>query len=119
MTKNKSNNNSKRNSFSIDKRQMYEKIMPSSLKQRLTNEDFFDQDIDDENFSNTSFDKKQAIEVNDDKFYKFNIIELLVIDKTKEALKKFKCCRCDRCINDIIAISLNNIKPYYIVCKSC
>jgi hypothetical protein len=45
----------------------------------------------------------------------FNITEKLVLKKLNATLKRVNCCRCDRCKKDIIAITLNNLKPLYIV----
>lgn len=45
----------------------------------------------------------------------FNITEKIVLKKLSATLKRVNCCRCDRCKKDIIAITLNNLKPLYIV----
>jgi len=45
----------------------------------------------------------------------FNITEKIVLTKLEAILKRMNCCRCDRCKQDIIAISLNNLKPLYVV----
>jgi len=45
----------------------------------------------------------------------YNVMEKLVMEKLDTTLKKMICCRCDRCKEDIIALSLNNLRPMYIV----
>lgn len=44
-----------------------------------------------------------------------NIMENLVLDYMKDIIPKTGVCSCERCIKDILAISLNNLPPKYIV----
>lgn len=47
-----------------------------------------------------------------------NYMEVCVDDQLKEILKKqgFRLqCTCDKCIEDIKALTLNNLKPMYVV----
>lgn len=44
-----------------------------------------------------------------------NIMENIVLEKLEEALKRFQCCRCDRCKKDIVALALNRLSPHYMV----
>jgi hypothetical protein len=44
-----------------------------------------------------------------------NVMEKLVIDKFDTAIIKFKCCKCDRCKKDIMALALNKLPPKYVV----
>jgi len=44
-----------------------------------------------------------------------NAMETVVLEKLDSVLAKFKCCKCDRCKKDIVAITLNKISPKYIV----
>ncbi len=41
-----------------------------------------------------------------------NFFEIIVKDKLGSVLDKFKCCKCQSCINDIIDITLNNLPVY-------
>lgn len=41
-----------------------------------------------------------------------NFFEILVKDKLGSVLDKFKCCKCQSCIDDIIDIALNNLPVY-------
>ena len=45
-----------------------------------------------------------------------NYMEIIVEDLLPTMLDKYKgICKCDRCIDDIKAIALNNLKPIYVV----
>lgn len=42
-----------------------------------------------------------------------NIMEDVVRERLKVILKDTDCCKCEQCIEDILAMSLNTIKPKY------
>ena len=42
-----------------------------------------------------------------------NLVEVLVIDKLESVLKRFKCCNCEECKNDIKIMALNNLPVHY------
>jgi competence protein ComFB len=44
-----------------------------------------------------------------------NAMETVVIGKLDAVLSKFKCCKCDRCKKDIVALSLNKLPAKYMV----
>ncbi len=44
-----------------------------------------------------------------------NVMEGLVVDRLEAAFLKFNCCRCDKCKKDVAALSLNILKPLYVV----
>lgn len=45
-----------------------------------------------------------------------NYMEVIVDDMIEEILEREELdCRCERCIEDIKAIALNNLKPMYVV----
>lgn len=44
--------------------------------------------------------------------YTINFIEVLIKDKLDAVLDRFKCCRCEECLNDIVEISLNSLPKY-------
>lgn len=44
-----------------------------------------------------------------------NYMEIWVEDYMKELLKESDVCKCQRCKLDIYALSLNNLKPFYVV----
>ncbi|MEG2429864.1 MAG: late competence development ComFB family protein, partial [Oscillospiraceae bacterium] len=46
----------------------------------------------------------------------YNLTERMVIDRLDIALKKMECCRCDRCKNDILSLTMNMLPPRYSVC---
>lgn len=43
-----------------------------------------------------------------------NANEELVRQRLPELLKEYDCCKCEKCVDDIMAIALNNIKPAYV-----
>ncbi|OLS03180.1 late competence development ComFB family protein [Tissierella creatinophila] len=44
-----------------------------------------------------------------------NYMEILLEDVLKDVLKKYDLnCSCERCMEDIRAITLNNLKPIYV-----
>jgi len=83
---------------SFDKELMYEKIMPTNLNKGAEPEN------PDENNQEGKNDK-----------ILYNLTEKLVLEKLEATMKKMNCCRCDRCKEDIAALSLNNLKPMYVV----
>ncbi|NLY43483.1 MAG: late competence development ComFB family protein [Clostridiaceae bacterium] len=44
-----------------------------------------------------------------------NYMEEVVASVIKRVLKDANCCTCEKCINDVTAIALNNLPPRYIV----
>lgn len=44
-----------------------------------------------------------------------NTMETIVLEKLDSVLSRFKCCKCDRCKKDIVAISLNKLPSNYKV----
>lgn len=43
-----------------------------------------------------------------------NTNEELVRSRINELLKDYGCCKCEKCINDMMAVALNNLKPAYV-----
>lgn len=44
-----------------------------------------------------------------------NYMEIVLDDVLKDVLKQYKLkCSCERCLEDIKAITLNNLKPIYV-----
>lgn len=43
-----------------------------------------------------------------------NTNEELVRSRTSDLLKDYDCCKCEKCVNDMMAIALNNLKPAYV-----
>jgi len=93
------------NNRAIDKEAMYKKIMPSAAQKERVGE--MSEEIP--NVTNTPkvsyFQPKILV----------NLAELAVKERLNEALDRFKCCECDRCIKDILAIAVNTLPPKYIV----
>ncbi|HWP51466.1 MAG TPA: late competence development ComFB family protein [Clostridia bacterium] len=44
-----------------------------------------------------------------------NVMEELVEDKVDRLWKTHTACTCERCREDVIALSLNNLPPQYVV----
>ncbi len=43
-----------------------------------------------------------------------NIMEGIVKDKLTEMLKNEKCCKCERCVEDMTALALNKLPARYV-----
>ncbi|MGB8451922.1 MAG: late competence development ComFB family protein [Anaerocolumna sp.] len=43
-----------------------------------------------------------------------NVMETLVVNKLTELWDTLDCCKCDKCRNDIIACTLNQMEPKYV-----
>ncbi len=43
-----------------------------------------------------------------------NANEELVRLKLPELLEDYDCCKCEKCVEDMMALALNNIKPAYV-----
>lgn len=48
----------------------------------------------------------------------FNITERMVMHRLETALAKMRCCKCDRCKQDIVCLAMNELKPHYVVCRT-
>ena len=44
-----------------------------------------------------------------------NLMEAFVEKRLDTALKKFRCCSCERCRKDVLAIALNKLPPLYVI----
>lgn len=44
-----------------------------------------------------------------------NLMEAFVEKRLDTALKKFKCCTCERCRKDVLAVALNKLPPLYVI----
>jgi hypothetical protein len=113
----------------FDKELMYKKIMPTTYKKnvdQLNNEEITEDTLDDLSLSingivndnvNSIFQNKEiplSRNVKDEAIL-YNLTEKLVLEKLDATLKKMNCCKCDRCKEDIVALSLNSLKPMYVV----
>lgn len=87
------------NNRSIDKEAMYKKIMPSSNQTKIVEE---------------STPLPQPTPYLQPKVL-VNVAELAVKERIEEAMDKFKCCQCDHCVKDVLALAVNNLPPKYIV----
>ncbi|MGN0641976.1 MAG: late competence development ComFB family protein [Huintestinicola sp.] len=43
-----------------------------------------------------------------------NMTEEIVRPRLEELLKDYDCCKCEKCVDDMMAIILNNVKPQYV-----
>ena len=116
----------------FDKESMYSKIMPTASRKRDV-EESDDGEIDllaEANKALTEAARKK-VEAPKDKsvhstlgiqFVKpekktvlINVTEYAVNRRINEAFAKFKCCKCDRCMQDVAAIALNKLPAKYMV----
>lgn len=111
----------------IDKEIMFNKIMPTSLKNATLIEAAAEAEPDPETIAGIAEAQKKAVHgspvisestvqvkgKNNDVLV--NIMEYLVVEKLDSAFTKFKCCKCDKCRKDVAAIALNKLTPKYIV----
>lgn len=44
-----------------------------------------------------------------------NYMEVLVKDILNEVIKNYKICKCEKCLDDIQSIALNNLGPVYFL----
>jgi len=93
------------NNRAIDKEAMYKKIMPSAAQKERVSE------MSEETPTTTNSPKVSYFQPK----ILVNLAELAVKERLNEALDRFKCCECDRCIKDILAIAVNTLPPKYIV----
>ena len=94
------------NNRSIDKEAMYKKIMPSAAQKERVNELNEDVSLNTSVVQKPSYFQPKIL---------VNLAELAVKERLNEALNRFKCCECDRCIKDIMAIAVNAFPPKYVV----
>lgn len=87
------------NNRTIDKEAMYKKIMPSSNQTKIVEESTALPQP-------TPFLQPKVL---------VNVAELAVKERIEEAMDKFKCCQCDHCVKDVLALAVNNLPPKYIV----
>ena len=102
----------------FDRESMYKKIMPTNLKKETEIQDTTkEQNVNVDERETSIFQNKELNLIKEEKneVILYNITEKIVMNKLDATLKKMNCCRCDRCKADIVAISLNNLKPKYIV----
>lgn len=93
------------NNRAIDKEAMYKKIMPSAAQKERVSE-MSEETPTSSNTPKVSYFQPKIL---------VNLAELAVKERLNEALDRFKCCECDRCIKDILAIAVNTLPPKYIV----
>ena len=94
------------NNRSIDKEAMYKKIMPSAAQKERVNELNEDVSLNTSVVQKPSYFQPKIL---------VNLAELAVKERLNEALNRFKCCECDRCIKDIMAIAVDALPPKYVV----
>jgi competence protein ComFB len=47
-----------------------------------------------------------------------NVVEDLVEEWLEKVLPQYNCCKCIKCRMDMMAMSLNKLKPHYVVARS-
>lgn len=46
-----------------------------------------------------------------------NVVEDLVAEWLEKILPQYTCCKCMKCRMDMMAMSLNKLKPHYVVAR--
>jgi glucose/arabinose dehydrogenase len=116
--------------LTIDKENMFNKIMPSSAKKdEDTNSVTENSPPSEQNVSVPPvitaishpkpkiFDPDRQVEIFNPRkgTIMINVMERLVIQKLDAAIQKFNNCKCDRCRQDIAAMALSNLPAKYVV----
>ena len=118
----------------FDKESMYSKIMPSGARKKEIEADGInEEEIDLLAEANKTLNEAAARTVEAPKEKKvystagihivkpekqallINITEYAVNRRINEAFAKFKCCKCDRCMKDVAAVTLNKLPAKYVV----
>ena len=117
----------------IDKDLMYKKLMPSNLKalkSAVQETDFRAPEapaappaaeaVREAHNPPAPAADREVVEVkppfaDDEPVKVVNLMEHIVLEKLDSVLEKFKCCTCDQCRRDIVALALNKLPPRYKV----
>lgn len=113
----------------IDKELMYKKLMPSAGKFGKGDDVEFHIEDDDIKAASellesppahqrkaTTMSRQVGVPFMDNQpTILVNAMENVVLGKLEPVLSRFKCCKCDRCKKDIVALSLNKLQPKYMV----
>jgi len=43
-----------------------------------------------------------------------NVMENVVKERLEKLIEDYDCCKCEKCIDDIMAMALNTLKPKYV-----
>lgn len=114
---------------SINKDLMFKKIMPSADITNTSKQEQIYENDNNENKSNVNQTQTKQKNINSfinhatslpqkNESYIINLTEKAVTDNLDSVLERFKCCKCDKCKKDMIAIALNSIEPHYVVTSS-
>lgn len=122
----------------IDKDMMYRKIMPSAVRNGRTDSDSQTEGSTNLSISqdkNTNMEKKSTTEIEKitssprlryssglqlpepQDMVLINLMEELVLNRLDSTLMRFNCCKCNKCKKDIAALTLNKLRPHYVVMK--
>jgi competence protein ComFB len=112
----------------IDKELMYKKLMPSGPKMAKTTPQEYESETP-SNIQNLRAEMEEPLPQHHPVMRRevgvpfmdtqptivVNAMETVVLEKLDSVLSKFKCCKCDRCKKDIVALALNKLSPKYMV----
>lgn len=71
--------------------------------------------LPDENKADLNLPLNNDIEIKENYFFCHNVMEEIVKDNLDKALSMMNVCTCEKCRKDVMAITLNNLTPKYIV----
>ncbi|HCC02240.1 MAG TPA: hypothetical protein DHW78_01520 [Ruminococcaceae bacterium] len=99
----------------LDKDLMFQKIMPSSKDRNVCSEEESEEDAAGGSLRARIFAQSEASMSAMSGIHVINLMEEVVMQHLDDTIEKFNCCRCDQCRSDIIAITLNELPPKYVV----
>lgn len=98
---------------SLDKDLMFQKIMPSSKKKDGSDQTETATCASD--LRSRIFAKADESGISMGGIRAVNLMEEVVMQYLDGTIEKFNCCRCDQCRSDVIALTLNELQPKYVV----
>lgn len=99
---------------SLDKDLMFQKIMPSSRSEENAVQE--EKPVAAGNLRSRIFGQTAQGSAPMGGIHVVNLMEEVVIQHLDATIEKFNCCRCDQCRSDIVALTLNELTPKYVVC---
>ena len=91
----------------FDREQMYQKIMPSLIA--VSGRD---------NFADKLTKNPLRTGSGTERVGAVNLMELVLLDILEQPMRILRCCDCERCRNDIVALTLNNLPAHYAIMEA-
>ena len=87
----------------VSREKMYEKIMPSLARVA---------DVETE-----TAPRREERKIETEEYSLVNVNYELVASRVDDVIKRFKCCDCERCKKDVIALAMNSLGSQYKVAR--